>query len=314
MRVFVTGLSGFVGRHLARALVARGHQVAGTGHEGGLAVEGAELHDLLLGAGVEADREGLRSLLRDFAPDRVVHLAGLAHVGSSWQRVPEYYRVNLLATEAVLAEAAAAGARVLLASSAEVYGVVPEEEQPIAEERPPAPVSPYALTKAAAERQALASGAVVARMFNMIGAGQSESFALPAFAHQLAEIAHGRRPPRLAVGNLEARRDFVHVKDGAEALALLAEKGEPGRIYNIATGRARSIREALDLLLAASGQRVEIALDERYLRPADIALLRGSAEPLGALGWHPHRTTEQAVAELWLESRNRAAAATGASA
>jgi GDP-4-dehydro-6-deoxy-D-mannose reductase len=309
MRVLVTGISGFVGHHLARALRARGHEVGGTYLDEAAELTGVELYPLDLANPAEQVASALDAAVAAFGPERIVHLAGLAHVGKSWQAMPAYFRVNLLGTEALLA--AAGEVPVLFASSAEVYGAVPEAEQPLAETRQAAPVSPYALTKAAAERLVLARGGVVARPFNMIGPGQSRHFALPTFARQLASIEAGRQPPVLAVGNLEARRDFVHVDDGAEALALLVEAGEPGAVYNIASGRARSIREALDVLLAASGLEVEIAVDERYLRPADIPLLRGSAEPLHRLGWSPRRSLDEAVGELWRWSREQVAAEGG---
>jgi GDP-4-dehydro-6-deoxy-D-mannose reductase len=315
MRVLVTGISGFVGQHLARALLARGHEVAGTYLEEGFALAGVTagrvaLFPLDLRAGRARIDADLRAAVAVARPQRIVHLAGLAHVGKSWHDIPGYFRVNVLGTEAVL-DAAGGGepaVPVLLASSAEVYGVVPEVEQPIAESRAAAPVTPYALTKAAAERLVLARGGVVVRQFNFIGPGQSAHFALPTFARQLAAIEAGRQPPRLAVGNLEARRDFVHVVDGAEALALLVEAGEPGAVYNVAGGRAASIREALDLLLAVAGLRVETVLDERFLRPADIPLLCGSAEPLRRLGWAASRTVGDAVADLWHWSREQVAA------
>ena len=304
MRVFVTGATGFVGRHLVAALRERGHQVAGTGLGGPDDARGEGRREAL--AGFEllcldlGERGALAAAVANFAPDRVVHLAGLAHVGSSWNRLPDYFRVNVAGTDAVLA--AAGGAPVLLASSGEVYGEVPEAEQPIGEERPVAPASPYALTKAAAELLVLRAGGVVARPFNMIGPGQSPTFALAAFAEQLAAIATGRQRPVLAVGNLEARRDFLHVEDGAAAFALLAERGEPGAVYNVASGEARSIREILDELIAESGLSVEVTTDERFLRPADIGLLRGSAERLARLGWSPRRGRRAAVAELWQAS------------
>lgn len=301
MRVFVTGISGFVGRHLARALQARGHAVGGTFLEEPPDLPGVELHALPLGEGA-----ALRAAVAGFAPDRLVHLAGLAHVGASWQRMGEYFRVNVLGTEEVLA--AAAGVPVLLASSAEVYGAVPPAEQPLTEERTPAPASPYALTKAAAERLVLAAGGVVVRPFNMIGPGQSPCFALPAFARQLAAVAAGAQPPVLRVGNLEAERDFVHVADGADAFVLLAERGAAGAIYNVASGVAMSIREALDRLIAVTGLRPSIELDERFLRPADIPLLRGSAAPLRALGWRTLRSVDDALRDLWQWSRERLAA------
>jgi len=308
MRVFVTGVSGFVGQHLARALLARGHEVGGSYLDETFELPGVELHLLDLDGEAGSVGAALRAAIDTFRPQRIVHLAGLAHVGKSWQAMPAYYRVNLLGTEAVLA--AAGGIPLLFASSAEVYGVVPEPEQPVGEERQPAPVSPYALTKGAAERLVLAAGGTVVRPFNMIGAGQSRHFALPTFARQLAAIEAGQQPPVLAVGNLEARRDFVHVTDGAEAMTLLVEQGAPGGIYNIASGRSCSIREALDLLLAVSGLVVETALDERFLRPADIPLLCGTAEPLRRLGWQPRRSLEAALQELWQRSRSEVVEAT----
>jgi GDP-4-dehydro-6-deoxy-D-mannose reductase len=303
MRVFVTGVTGFVGRHLVAALLAGGHAVAGTGREnGGEGLEGVAVDTLDLG-----DRVGLAAAIGRFRPERVIHLAGLAHVGTSWKQMPEYFRVNVLGTEAVLD--AAGGVPVVLASSGEVYGVVPATEQPIGEERPPAPASPYALTKAAAERLVLRAGGLVARPFNMIGPGQAPSFALAAFARQLGEIAAGRQEPVLAVGNLEARRDFVHVADGAAAFVRLVEAGEPGHVYNVASGEAVSIRQVLDELLAESGLGVEIACDERFLRPADIPMLAGSSEPLRRLGWRPRSSRRAAIADLWRASRDAAAAA-----
>src|SRR4029079_5903465 len=123
----------------------------------------------------------------------------------------------------------------------------------IVESRAPAPASPYGQTKVAGERLGIGGGGGRARRFSWLVAGQARSFALPTFARQLAAIEAGRQPAVLAVGNLEARRDFVHVADGADALALLAVRGRAGAVYNVARGEAISIREALALLLAASG-------------------------------------------------------------
>ncbi|HXT22487.1 MAG TPA: NAD-dependent epimerase/dehydratase family protein, partial [Thermoanaerobaculia bacterium] len=178
MRVLVTGISGFVGQHLARTLLARGHEVAGTFLEEGFELpRDVALFRLDLGgerAQVEAE---LRGAVEAFRPQRIVHLAGLAHVGRSWTETAAYERVNVEGTQAVLD--AAVDVPVLFTSSAEVYGAVPEDEQPIVETRAPAPVSPYGHTKAAGERLVLARGGVVARPFNLIGPGQAPHFALP---------------------------------------------------------------------------------------------------------------------------------------
>lgn len=298
MHVLVTGISGFVGPRLAAHLLERGDRVSGT-----FLID----HPVFSGAGdvrlFEVDLQDAAALaraVRDAAPDVIVHLAGLSHVGESWSRMPDYFRVNVLGTDNLLA--AAGGRRVVLASSAEVYGLVPDAEQPIAEDRPVDPRTPYALTKAAAERLALARGAVVVRSFNLVGPGQSTKFALPTFAAQLAGFrrgSRGEREPVLRVGNLSARRDFVHVDDGAEAFRLLAEKGEPGGIYNIASGRAFSIQEALERLMALSGVEARIEPDPERMRPVDLPLLLGNASRLRALGWEPRRTLDDALAELW---------------
>lgn len=298
MHVLVTGISGFVGPRLARHLLERGDRVSGTYLQDLPCFPGAEEVHLF-----EADLLDARALdlvVRETSPDAIVNLAGLSHVGESWQRMPDYFRVNVLGTENLLA--AAAGRPVVVASSAEVYGLVPEEEQPIPEEREVDPRTPYALTKAAAERLAFARGAVVARAFNLVGPGQTPKFALPAFARQLAAIARGEREPVLRVGNLSARRDFVHVDDGAAAFRVLAEKGRPGQAYNIASGEAFSVGEALERLMAVSGVGARVEEDPQRMRPVDLPLLKGDAGRLRELGWEPRRGLDEALADLWAET------------
>jgi GDP-4-dehydro-6-deoxy-D-mannose reductase len=296
MHLFITGLGGFVGSRLARHWLARGGRVSGTyfGDAPDLAGVDAREVDLL-------DAEGLRRLVAAVSPDALVHLAGLSHVGESWTRIPEYFRANVLGTENLLE--AAAGRRVVIASSAEVYGVVPAAEQPIREDRRLDPHTPYALTKAAAERLALAHHAVVARSFNLVGPGHSPRFALPAFAAQLAAIARGEGEAVLRVGNLSARRDFVHVDDGVDAYRLLAESGREGEIYNLASGQACSIGEALERLMAISGVAARVEVDPARVRPVDLPLLIGDASRLRALGWTPRRGLDDALAELWAAAR-----------
>ena len=298
MHLLLTGVGGFVGSRLARLLLARGERVSGTFFEEKPRAPGVTLYEADL-----LDAAAMAAAVRAAAPDAVVHLAGLSHVGESWKRMAEYFRVNVLGTENLLA--AAAGRRVVVASSAEVYGVVPESEQPIGEQRQVDPRTPYALTKAAAERLALGRGAVVARCFNLVGPGQSTRFALPAFAAQLAAIARGEREAVLRVGNLSARRDFVHVDDGAEAYRLLVERGRPGEIYNLASGRAFSLAEALDHLLAIAaiaGVPAQIEIDPERERPVDLPLLAGDAGRLRALGWEARRGLDEALADLWTET------------
>ncbi len=291
MRVLITGVSGFIGCHLARQLESAGAEIVGLA---------ADRPERVIGELFETDVCDLQALSRIVgrsAPDVVVHLAGLSHVGQSWNRPGDYLRVNFIGTRNVVR--AAGGRRVIVASSAEVYGVVPESEQPIAEDRPLDPRSPYAMTKACAEVLACEHEAIIARAFNIVGIGQSRQFAVPSFAAQLAAIRRGERPAVLQVGDLSPRRDFLHVDDAASAYRTLIDHGEPGGVYNLASGDAWSIGEVLDRLRRISGVEAEVERDEERLRPVDVPLLRGDSRKLRALGWAPQYDLDRALGDIW---------------
>jgi GDP-4-dehydro-6-deoxy-D-mannose reductase len=295
LRLLITGANGFLGRRLTAALLAAGDEPVALSLERGVLPE-----EVPFVAADLADLETLERVVGEHQPEAIVHLAALSHVGESWDRIAEYWAVNVVGTDHVLT--AAAGRPVLFSSSAEVYGAVPDDQQPIDERRPPAPRSPYALTKAVGERAAIAAGAVVVRCFNLLGAGQTPSCALPGFARQLAAIATGEREPVLAVGNLEAQRDFVHVDDAVDGLRTLLREGEAGSIYNLASGASISIRDALERLIAIAGVAARSEIDPTRVRPLDIPLLCGDASRLRALGWRPRRGIEDALTELWREA------------
>jgi GDP-4-dehydro-6-deoxy-D-mannose reductase len=292
MKVLVTGVAGFVGSHLAARFVRQGFEVWGTYLGEAPAFEGVRLLEVDI-----LDRAAVAAAVEQAAPDAIVHLAGLSHVGQSWSEPAAYFQVNVLGAEHVLQ--AAGDRRVIVASSAEVYGTVPEAEQPIAEDRMLAPTSPYALSKAALERVAQPMGAIVVRSFNTIGPGQAPEFALPTFARQLAAIRRGDQPPVLQVGNLAARRDFVAATDAVAAYCVLLERGERGAIYNLGRGEAMSIEEALHRLIVVSGVRVRIEIDPQRIRPTDIPLLTADTSRLRALGWRPEVDVDDALRELW---------------
>ena len=304
MKVLITGVSGFVGRRLARRLIDAGDDVAGLV----LSREDPDTASVdprvLVVCADLLDTRALARAVEAAEPEAIVHLGGLSAVGASWDRVADYYRVNVLGTRHLLA-AAPSGARLLLASSAEVYGAVEPTELPLVEDQPLRPPSPYALTKACSELLVLREGGMVVRSFNLLGAGQARGFVLPDFATQLAAIARGESPPVLRVGNLEARRDFLHVEDGASGYQTLMRRGEQGEVYNLASGRALSIRELLVRLIAISGVEVVVRQDPERMRPVDVPVLEGSAARLAALGWRAERSVDEALAELWDEVRGR---------
>lgn len=292
MRVLITGVSGFVGSHLARYLAARGHRVSGTYIRGTPDLDGVELFDVDL-----LDAPALARVVAASEPEVIVHLAGLSHVGDSFSRPADYFQINVLGTENL--QEAAPGIRLIAASSAEVYGAVPEADQPIAESRLPAPQSPYAMTKAAMERLVLTRSAVIVRSFNIVGPGQLQTFALPAFALQLAAIRARCQEPVLKVGNLSARRDFIHVDDAVRAYERLLAPTEEGGIYNLGSGEAHSIEEALARLIEISGVSPEVKVDPDRCRPIDLPLLQADNRRLQRLGWVRSKNLDDALRDLW---------------
>ena len=305
-RVLVTGAEGFVGGRLVPRLVARGATVIACHAPGMVSGARAPVEPIALDI---RDRDAVEGVFRDAAPDAVVHLAGLSDVADSWRRIDDYYRVNVEGSEhgAYAARTLSETCRLVVASSAEVYGPVPEAALPVPEARDLDPGSPYALTKAAVERLTLPLGAIVVRSFNLVGPGQGANFALPSFAAQLAAIEAGREEPVLYVGNLSPCRDFVHVDDGAGAYALLVERGEPGSVYNVARGEAIELEAALRQLVGISGLEVEIRQDPDRMRPADVPVMCGDASRLRALGWRPKRSFDQALEAIWEDARRRLA-------
>ena len=294
MRVVVTGAGGFLGRHLVRELASRGVET--------VAVDRAEAD--------VCDAAAVADLVARTRPDAVVHLAAQSRVAHSFADPGETFRVNVLGTVAVLEAVRrhAPRARILVASSAEVYGAVGADALPIDESAPLAPVNPYGASKVAAEAAALqfhrAHGLDVAvlRAFNAVGPGQATDFALPGFAAQLAAIARGAAEPVLRVGNLDAERDLTDVRDVARAYALALERGEAGGVYNVCSGTAVPIRRALEALVAASGLEVRVEVDPSRLRPVDVPCVYGSPRRLAVVtGWRPEIPLERTIADLYAE-------------
>lgn len=301
VRALVTGAGGFVGGHLVRSLLADGVEVF-AGSIDGVAPAGAPdgaswcALDVTSAASVEA-------ALAAAAPDAVFHLAGQSSVAASFADPLGTWEANATGTLRLL-HALAPGTRMVLAGSAEVYGPVPEVEQPIREARPPRPANPYAASKAAAEIACVGAAlsrsveVVVARSFNHTGPGQDSRFALPSWARQIAAVRAGRAEPVLRVGNLEARRDLLDVRDVVRAYRRLVEAGEPGTTYNVCSGAAHSMREVLDQLISLSGARVRVEVDPERVRPVDVPLLLGDRTRIGALGWAPEFALERTLADL----------------
>ncbi len=314
MRVLITGLTGFAGSHLAELALAEGAEVHGTVLPGSAPSDDlAGLLDRVRLHPCDLTEPGaVARVLGEVKPDRVFHLAGMSVVGSSWAHRTEVLRVNVEVTFHLLEALRETPAPCLLVSSAEVYGLVEEASQPIAETTPLRPLSPYALSKACQELYAtyyaLAERLplVTVRAFNHIGPRQGPGFVSADLARQVAAIEAGRVPPVLAVGNTSARRDFTDVRDMVRAYWLALAKGLPGEVYNAASGTAVSIREVIEIFRALAGVPFEVREDPSRFRPVDLPLLLGDAGKLrAATGWAPAIPLRTSLADTLADWRRR---------
>lgn len=310
MRALVTGASGFVGRYLVEALRGDGTEVLACGGPHDAHGRDGEYFPLDLG-----DDATMRAALDVARPETVFHLAAQTFVPESLDDPVATYRTNTMGTallaEAVRAHARAHGAmpRIVFASSAEVYGLRDPADFPLRESLDVRPANPYAASKAAAEAMLLAEArslgldVVVARSFNHIGPGQSDRFVVPSFAAQLARIAAGVAP-QLFVGNVDAARDFLDVRDVVAAYLALARDGASGEVYNVCSGTAVKIRDVLRELVTIAHLPVEIREDPSRLRPVDVPLFVGDPGKLKkATGWRPQVPLGSSLREIYDSAR-----------
>lgn len=291
--ILVTGAQGFVGGHLLPELGARG---------------------LPLDVDV-TDAMALARAVQASAPQGVIHLAGESSVADSWGGVAEVWRVNVLGTvnvlEAVRAESP--HARVLAVSTGQVYGLA--DQIPTSEEGRIAPRSPYAASKAAAELACVQApiDVVVTRSFQHEGPGRDERFAIGSWTRQIARLEEAGGGT-IQVGDLSSRRDITDVRDVVRAYLLLLDPSVPAGIYNVASGRAVTMKEVLDKLLAMARCPIDVEIDPARSRPTDLPEVCGDATKLRtATGWTPTIPLEQTLADA-LEAARQAVAERMASA
>ena len=322
MRVLITGIAGFAGSALAQLLVDEPDvEIHGVIHRHDWRIR-AMRGQLQLHKGDLRNPSWVDEMIQQVQPDVLLHLAAWSDVGGSWSQPWVAYELNihcqLNLLEAVRRFAPAC--RVLVVGSNEVYGRVRPEDLPVNEETPFRPNSPYGVSKIAQDMMAYqywcnyGLSIVRVRSFNNIGPGQADDFVASAFARQIAEIEAGHREPVLQVGNLTAVRDFTDVRDVVTAYWLAVQKGEPGAVFNVGSGRGDSIQTVLDTLLAMSDVPIRIEQDPTRLRPSDVpAMICDNRRLVEATGWQPRidlRRTLQDVLDGWRQDvqGNRAAA------
>ena len=295
----VTGAAGFAGSHLVEHLLENEARVAAWGH--GPIPSSLRSSDRILWTAVDVtDPAAVEAALGETRPSAVYHCAGIADVHSTWSDSATALRVNVLGTHNLLSalERGAIDAPVLITGSALVYK---PSDAALSEDSPIGPASPYGVSKLAQELVGLAARGrvIVARPFNHAGPRQAPAYVTSSFARQIAEAEAGIRQPVLEVGNLEARRDITDVRDTVRAYALLMQKGQAGRPYNVCRGEAFRVGDLLDALVRQSQAAIEVRTDPARLRPNDMPVVLGDPSRLERdTGWKPRIPIEQTLRDL----------------
>jgi GDP-4-dehydro-6-deoxy-D-mannose reductase len=309
VRALVTGASGFAGRYLVAALQDRGATVFSCGgpHDD-------QPQECVVDL---SDAQSLQLAIETFQPSVIFHLAAQTFVPSAMQTPMETYDANVMGTarvsEAVRRYSGKEHPRIVFTSSANVYGDRDPSEYPLNEKLDLHPSDPYGASKAAAEAILLGEArsfgldVVIARAFNHIGPGQSESFVVASFAAQLARIAAGGAP-QLLVGDLSSARDFLDVRDVVRAYLALGASGESGEIYNVCSGRAVTIRDVLRELILIARVPVEVREDPSRFRSSETPLSVGNPHKLESrTGWKPEIPLTRSLRDIYEAARDAVA-------
>lgn len=306
-KILITGASGFVGRLLAKAEIERGNEVVGI-HDP------AESPDLSFNS-YPIDLRSPRAL-KNFINEigalgalrvlrGVYHLAAISSVRMCEENPSLCFGVNVTGTLNLLDALSRLEEkpRILFASSCEVYGNV--NKLPVTEDQPPAPINIYGLSKLMGEEicqfymREHGLPIIISRGFNHTGPGQKDSFVFPYVASTLAKIEKGTAEPIIKMGNLSVIRDVLDARDVVRAYMALMDKGEPGSIYNVTSGRCISIEEGVRMLVEISGLDVKIAQESSRMRTYDIPKLTGDASRIEKdLGWQAKIPLDETMRDL----------------
>ncbi len=313
MRILITGVGGFVGRHLFNTLSTQYPDafLHGTAFE---------QPSQEIGRGLQYHVVDLKNyvtiydLIAEIKPDRIYHLAAQSSPRKSfaipWETLENNIKAQLNIIQACIA--LSIQPRILVISSAEIYGPVRPGQQPINEDASLRPTNPYGVSKVTQDMLGLQYyishklPIMRVRPFNHFGPGQSEGFVATDFAVQVARIEMGLQENVIEVGNLTAERDFTDVRDVVRAYVEIMERGNPGEVYNVASGKSYSVQYLLDVLLKYSAADIQIRVDPARMLPVDVPIVRGDATRLQTLcGWKPTIPFETTVLDVLEDWRTR---------
>ncbi|MBN2168359.1 MAG: GDP-mannose 4,6-dehydratase [Actinobacteria bacterium] len=309
MRVLITGVTGFVGSHLAEYCLGRGDvEVFGTVRwrsrmenivdvENDVALIDCDLRDPI----------ATKHCIAEVKPDYIFHLAAQSFVPTSWKAPTETVTTNMVGQINIFEAVRDLGlsTRIQIAGSSEEYGLVHEDEVPIKETNPLRPLSPYGVSKVGQDLlgyqyfMSYGLNIIRTRAFNHTGPRRGEVFVCSNFSKQVAMIEKGKKSPVIEVGNLSARRDFTDVRDMVKGYWLSLEKGEPGEVYNLGSGKDMTMREMLDMLLEHTDVEIEVRQDPERMRPSDVEILLADITKFSSVtGWKPEIPFEKTLKDL----------------
>ncbi len=314
MKALITGITGFAGSYLAEHLLStKKYDISGTYllEESLSNVRNVKDKLNLIKADLSEEKSVFK-IIKEVSPSVIFHLAALTSPADSFKN-PVQTLNNNISLEINLLEAVReynmVNTKILIISSADIYGLVKKEDLPIDEQTPLMPTSPYSVSKIAQDYLGLTYflsyqlKIIRVRPFNHIGPKQSPNFVVSSFAKQIAEIEKGKRKPVLHVGNLETKRDFTNVKDIVRAYVLAIEKGKYGEVYNVGSGISYKILDILNKLITMSSSKIKIEKDEVLSRPSDNPDLICDASKFTKLtGWKPQisiETTLKDTLDYW---------------
>jgi GDP-4-dehydro-6-deoxy-D-mannose reductase len=320
MRLLVTGITGFVGSHMAEYALAQGARVFGSVRRRSRTenIEHLRAKIELIDCDLR-DLVSVRRLLAAASPSHVIHLAAQSFVGSSWHTPAETLAINT-ASQINLLESIRelnTSPRFLVIGTSEEYGLVYPEEIPIGETNQLRPLSPYAVSKVAQDLmgfqyfKSYGLPIIRTRAFDHEGPRRGEVFVTSNFAKQVAEIELGLRDRVIFVGDLTPRRDYSDVRDIVRGYWMQLERGEPGEVYNLCSGRTWTIQRVLDFYLDRShANGISVQVDPARLRPSDVMVLEGDPSKIHkALGWQTEIPFERTLTNLLEYWRQRIASA-----
>ncbi|MBI2675349.1 MAG: GDP-mannose 4,6-dehydratase [Candidatus Aenigmarchaeota archaeon] len=315
-RALITGITGFVGSHLAELLLKEGIEVYGTVRWRSKTDNIDHIKDKI--TLIEADlrdAHSTESAIEKAEPDYIFHLAAQSFVPTSWHAPEETLVTNIIGSLNVLEAVRKSKTNTIIqvAGSSEEYGLVQKNEVPIKETNELRPLSPYGVSKVAQDRLTIqycmsyGMKAIVTRAFNHTGPRRGEVFVTSNFARQIAEIEKKKKEPAIYVGNLDAERDFTDVRDIVKAYLLAVQKCKYGEVYNICCGKSRKIKSVLDTLLKLSRAKdIQVKTDPKRLRPSDVPILLGDCSKFEkATGWKPEIPFDKTMEDLldWWRER-----------